>query len=169
VRTFDRDRAEPERDRILVGVSEHRVADGGETLVAYGLGACVAVALFDPGARVGALAHTLLPTREGNRDVAPAKFVDSAIRTMLTEMVEAGASYGAVEARLVGGADIFELPDLAKGAGERNVAAARRELDRLDVPIVGEATGGTRGRAAEFDTGRGRLAVRTVRSDSRTI
>ncbi|MFB6130991.1 MAG: chemotaxis protein CheD [Salinigranum sp.] len=169
MRTFERDPDVPERDRVLVGVSEYRVADAGETLVVYGLGACVAVALYDSGAEIGALAHALLPARREGHDVAPGKFVDSAVRTMLREMVEAGAGYADVEARLVGGADVYELPDLSGDAGERNVAAARRELARLDIPVVAEAVGGTRGRAAEFDTATGTIRVRSVGRPSETL
>jgi chemotaxis protein CheC len=34
-----------------------------EVLVAYGLGSCVAVCLYDPAARVGGMLHALLPHR----------------------------------------------------------------------------------------------------------
>jgi chemotaxis protein CheD len=167
VKTFDFDSGADDggRERRLVGVSGYEVGSGGETLVAYGLGACLAVALWDPDGGVGALAHTLLPRRDRGLDASSGKYVDAAIQTMLREMVEAGAGYSSVEARLVGGADIFELKALGRGVGQKNVAVAREELARLDVPVVAEATGGTHGRTVEFDTASGRLAVTTAHAD----
>lgn len=162
---FETDTEEVPRERRLVGVSEYHVTSEGETLVAYGLGACVAIALSDTESGVGALAHTLLPRQAEGHDSSSGKYVDAAIQTMLREMVEAGAGYTSVEARLVGGADIFELKALGKGVGEKNVAVAREELARLDVPIVGEATGGDHGRTVEFDTATGTLEITTAHTD----
>lgn len=168
MKTYDTIPGSTERDRLLVGVSEYSVVNGGETLVAYGLGACVAVALYDP-AGVGGLAHAMLPRRTDGAGAADGKYVDAAIHAMLREMIEAGAGYGTVDARIVGGADIFQLEGLSAGAGGRNVAAAREELDGLDVPVVAEEVGGGRGRRVEFDTASGELLVRTVDCDARQL
>ncbi|WP_410765576.1 chemotaxis protein CheD [Haloferax sp. DFSO60] len=167
MKTFDSNPVEEEqtRERHLVGVSGYHVTDDGETLVAYGLGACVAIVLWDTESGVGALAHTLLPRQDKGLGASPGKYVDAAIQTMLREMVEAGAGYSSIEARLVGGADIFELKALGKGIGEKNLAVAREELARLDVPIVAEATGGDHGRTVEFDTETGTLEISTAHTD----
>lgn len=154
-----------EDDWLLVRVSEYGVADGGETLIAHGLGACVAVALYAP-AGVGGLAHAMLPRKADGAGTADGKFVDTAIHAMLREIIETGAGYGTVEARIVGGADIFHLDGLASDVGRRNVEAARDELETLGVPIVGEDVGGGRGRRVEFDTASGDLEVHTVDSDA---
>lgn len=156
-----------DRDRVTVDVSTY-VVGSGETLVAYGLGACVGVALYDADAGVGGLAHAMLPERRGAADGPDGKFVDTAVDAMLREMVSAGASYGGVEARVAGGATIFELEDIAADAGQRNVAAARAKLESLGVPVVGEAVGGDHGRSLEFDTGTGRIAVSTAHSEEVT-
>lgn len=148
-------------DRVLVGVSNYAVAEDGETLVAYGLGACVAVVLYDAEADVGALAHTMLPHQPAEGG-SPGKYADEAVRTMLRELVARGGDYEAAEAWLVGGAEIFALPDIADGAGERNVAAAREQLAALGVPLAGTAVGGSRGRTVEFDTGAGEVRVSTA-------
>ncbi|WP_416838709.1 chemotaxis protein CheD [Haloferax sp. DFSO52] len=166
MKTFDfGDEVEEPREERLVGVSGYHVTNEGETLVAYGLGACVAIALWDTDSSVGALAHTLLPRQESGHGSSSGKYVDAAIQTMLREMVEAGAGYSTIEARLVGGADIFELKALGKGVGSKNAAVAREELDRLDVPIVAESTGGEHGRTVEFDTSTGRIEVSTAHSN----
>lgn len=153
------------RDRRTIGVANLVVAADGTTLVAYGLGACVAIALHDADNGVGALAHTMLPEQPADSGSEPGKFADSAVRAMLQEMVEAGAAYASVEARLVGGASIFEIEGLNVGVGERTVEVARDQLDTLDVPVVAEAVGGDRGRTVEFDTGSGELLIYTAAGD----
>jgi len=156
---------EPEtqsHDRLLVGVSEYVIAERGETLVAYGLGACVAIALYDPENDVGGLAHTMLPKKSEGADGADGKFVDSAVHSMLREMIEAGAGYDTVEASVVGGADIFELEKLTRDVGERNARAAREELESLGVTLAAEAVGEDFGRTVEFDTESGEVVVVTA-------
>lgn len=165
---YERDR---QRDRLLVGVSDYVVAADGETLVAYGLGACVAVALYDPESSVGALCHSMLP-QEPTGGGATGKYVDAAIEAMLQEMVSVGAGYGSVHARIVGGADVFafaELADRAGEAGARNVQAARATLDRLGVEVVGDAVGGDHGRTAEFNTETGEVRVVTATKEEGVI
>ena len=59
--TYERDPDQPNPDRRFVGVSEYEVVADGTTLIAYGLGACVGLALYDPEHGVGGLAHAMLP------------------------------------------------------------------------------------------------------------
>lgn len=166
-------RGERDRDRILVGVSDYVVASNGETLVAYGLGACVAVALYDPERGVGALCHAMLPQQPSDgTGGAIGKYVDAAVEAMLQEMVSEGAGYGDVEAKLVGGADVFafaELADRAGEAGARNVQMARATLDRLGIEVVGDAIGGDHGRTAEFNTETGEVRVVTATTEEGVI
>jgi chemotaxis protein CheD len=46
---------------IRVKVADYAVAAEG-TIATIGLGSCVAIALYDPAAHVGGLAHVLLPS-----------------------------------------------------------------------------------------------------------
>jgi chemotaxis protein CheD len=166
MRTFDSDdRPSSDRDRVFVGVSESVVVDGGETLVAYGLGSTVAIAMYDPTVGVGGLANAVVPTREEGRGGTADKFVDTAVRGLLRELTERGAGYANLRAKLAGGAIIVTFEELDTGVGAENVAAARRELARLDVPVVAEATGGDHGRTIRFDTDTGAMTVETAGSD----
>jgi chemotaxis protein CheD len=159
---------EAERERRVVDVASHVVAADGETLVAYGLGACVAVGVRDAVHGVGGLAHTVLPERTESGATA-GKFADSAVTAMLHELVEAGGAYDDVEAFVVGGADIFALPELPRDVGERTVEVARETLAGADVPVVAEAVGGGRGRSVEFDTADGEVVVTTADGESTTL
>ena len=90
---------------MLVRVAEYRAGGAGEVLLTIGLGSCVAVALHDQRAKVGGLAHILLPSPAlSRRDPAPGKFPQTAIPLLLQEMVALGARPERITARLAGGA-----------------------------------------------------------------
>ncbi|ARS88867.1 chemotaxis protein CheD [Natrarchaeobaculum aegyptiacum] len=149
---------------VRVGISELVVSEGDDTLTSYGLGSCLAIALYDPDEEIGGLAHAMLPSGDAveNGDAKPGKYADTAIRALLRRMVERGATYTAVEAKLAGGSDMFEFESFGDGVGRRNVAAARAELEKLGVPIVAEDVGGEHGRTVTFTPGTGELLVKTA-------
>ncbi len=156
----------------LVRLGALKVTDRPDTLMALGLGSCVAVVLHDAKAKVGGLAHILLPSQSLSRDSTnPARSADTAVPRLLQLMHERGASRSQVVARLVGGASMFS-DLLAAGTvhiGERNVNACRLSLRRAGVPIVGEAVGGQKSRSVWLDVGNGTVTVRTVGGEPTTI
>ncbi|WP_255170016.1 chemotaxis protein CheD [Natrononativus amylolyticus] len=151
-------------DPVQVGISELVVSEGDDTLKSYGLGSCLAIALYDPDTDIGGLAHIMLPDGDAadNSDTKPGKYADTAIRALLRRMVERGASYTAVEAKIAGGSDMFQFESFGEGVGNRNIAAAREELEKLGVPLIAEDVGGSSGRTVEFTPGTGALTVRTA-------
>ncbi|NHN49547.1 chemotaxis protein CheD [Halostella sp. JP-L12] len=168
MKTYGSEPGAPTPDPIQVGISEFYVTDEDVTLKSYGLGSCLAVALHDDDAGVGGLAHVMLPDGDGNdaSEENPGKFADTAIRAMLRQMVERGATYTDVEAKIAGGSDMFEFDSFGEAVGKRNVVAAREELDKLGVPIAAEEVGGQRGRTVEFDAGTGVLTISSSDEDA---
>ncbi len=167
MKTYGSEPGTPTTDPRRVGISEFAVSDDGERMKSYGLGSCLAVALWDPSSGIGGLAHVMLPngdTRDDS-DRKPAKFADTAIRTMLRRMVEMGGDYTSVEAKIAGGSDMFEFDSFEDGVGKRNVEAAREELEKLGVPLVAEDVGGDRGRTVEYDAESGRLTIKAPDED----
>ncbi|AXR78570.1 chemotaxis protein CheD [Natrarchaeobaculum sulfurireducens] len=156
---------------VQIGISELAVSDGDDTLKSYGLGSCIAIALYDPDSEIGGLAHAMLPDGDAvaNSDRKPGKYADTAIRALLRRMVERGASYTSVEAKLAGGSDMFEFDSFGDGVGERNAAAARAELEKLGVPVVAEDIGGQHGRTVKFTPGTGELVVKTADEDEHGV
>ena len=152
---------------IIVRVAELIARQAPAQLEALGLGSCVAVILHDPEARVGGLAHVLLPTAAvGERpDATPGRYAQSAVPALLEAVLAAGAARHRVVARLFGGATMFRnltAPGLI-AIGERNTVAARRALDTLSLQLVAEAVGGDYGRTVRFDLEAGTVTVRSVR------
>ena len=151
--------------QIIVRVADLRVGTNHDVLVTIGLGSCVAIVLHDPAAKVGGLAHVLLPSPALSRkDENPAKFPQSAIPRLLELMGQCGASTRRITARLAGGASMFASL-AAPGTiqmGERNSVACRQALMQHGVALVGEATGGDYGRTVKLWVSDGRVEVSSV-------
>ncbi len=151
-------------------IAHHAVAQGRSRLVTIGLGSCVAITIHDRMAKVGGLAHVLLPDASLGRGIENrARYASSAVPLLLEEMQALGAS-GPFSASLVGGAALFG-PLLAFGGsvGARNVVAARAALAAARVPVLGEDVGGESGRTVSFDVSTGSVKVKSVRGGERDL
>lgn len=160
-----------ERLEIAVPIAAAAHAPSPATLVTVGLGSCVAIAIHATAAPAGALAHILLPEASPAEEALhPARFARSAVPHLLSLFARAGVT-GPFEARLIGGASMFEemLPSSTIALGVRNVAAARAACEAAGIPIVAEATGGRFGRSVWFDVTDGQVLIRSVAHDDRTI
>jgi chemotaxis protein CheD len=159
-------------NEVMVRVADLRAAPADTVLVTVGLGSCVAVALHDPEARVGGLAHVLLPSPALSRsEENPAKFPQTAVPRLLELMVALGAARRRITARLAGGASMFGniSPAGTIQMGERNVVACRQVLEQLGVPLLGEAVGGDYGRTVRLDVTSGRVEVSSIRHGAEQI
>jgi chemotaxis protein CheD len=153
------------RRELVVRVADLRIGVADDVLVTVGLGSCVAIILYDAEAKVGGLAHTLLPSPAlSRRDSNPAKFPQTAVPRLLELMQADGASPSRITARLAGGASMFAAlaPPGTVQMGERNLVAARQALNAHGVPVVGEAVGGDFGRTVRLRVGDGLVEVSTV-------
>ncbi|HEX5635296.1 MAG TPA: chemotaxis protein CheD [Gemmatimonadales bacterium] len=150
---------------LVVKVADLAVGGGDDVLVTVGLGSCVAILLHDPTARVGGLAHVLLPSRALTRNAdRPAKFPQAAVPNLVERMVAQGADPRRITARLAGGASMFAAltPPGTIQMGERNLVATRQVLQAHQIPLVGESVGGDFGRTVRLHCGTGRIEVSTV-------
>jgi chemotaxis protein CheD len=153
------------RRELVVKVADLRIGVADDILVTVGLGSCVAIMLYDAEAKVGGLAHILLPSPALARvDGNPAKFPQTAVPRLLQLMQADGASPSRITARLAGGASMFAAlaPPGTMQMGERNLAAARQALHTNGVRLVGEAVGGDFGRTVRLRVDDGRVEVSTV-------
>lgn len=152
-------------NQIVVKVGQHAVGSGGETLVTLGLGSCVAILLHDPVAKVGAMAHVLLPDPSLSRNASnPTKFATTAVPHLIQEMRVLGGRTERMQARLVGGASMFAalMVTGTMNMGERNIQATREALRGLNIPVVGESLGGDYGRSVRFHVVDGRTLVTSL-------
>ncbi|MCG0238032.1 MAG: chemotaxis protein CheD [Firmicutes bacterium] len=156
---------------VPVGLGEIRTGRDGETLVCYGLGSCVGVGLVDPVARVGAMAHVVLPDSSLSRGApVEGKFADTAVPALVAQLLRMGAQRARLIAKIAGGARVIHLPGESHlDIGARNVEAVKEALRRAGIPLAAEDTGGSYGRTVLFYTGTGQMVVSTVGRGERIL
>jgi chemotaxis protein CheD len=126
------------------------------------LGSCVAVGVWDPTSGIGGINHFLLP--HGN-DPHSARFGNSAVRTLIREVVAAGARRRSLQAKLFGGACVlraFRGSGSGTHLGQKNVEIARQILIEEGIPVAAEDADGERGRKLIFQTHDGAAWVRSL-------
>ncbi|MGH9750488.1 MAG: chemotaxis protein CheD [Candidatus Polarisedimenticolia bacterium] len=154
---------------------ELRVASAPGRLVIHGLGSCVAVFVYDPDARVGGLAHILLPAPPRSGPQAPpekaGRYATTAVASMVEASIRLGARRQALLAKITGGSRMFafDAGSPRETVGDKNVEAALRVLQDLRVKVVGRDVGGIRGRTVVADLSDGSLVIRTARGEERRV
>src|ERR1700733_12179457 len=104
------------------------------------LGSCVGVVLYDRAAKLGGLAHIVLPSARGATDY-PGKYADTAIPALIADFDRrlGGKVRARLIAKLVGGANMFQMdPSLSESSGlnigRRNQEAIEQILAELTIP-----------------------------------
>jgi chemotaxis protein CheD len=151
---------------IKVGMADYKSGRSPDSIISYGLGSCVGIALYDPASKIGGLAHIMLPDSSQARPADnKAKFANTAIPAMLDDMVKMGASRAKVTAKIAGGAQMFTFANSATEVmrvGERNVEAVKEVLKKLQVKIIAEDTGKNYGRTVELKLDTGAFRIKTI-------
>ncbi|MGB9804485.1 chemotaxis protein CheD, partial [Desulfofundulus sp.] len=106
-----------------------------------------------------------------NNVTKPAKFADLGIPLLIEELRKQGAQLSRLQAKLVGGAQMFSGLDnkMILNIGQRNVEKARALLKEAGIPILAEEVGGNRGRTMIFDTSNGQVSIRMLGSKLKVI
>ncbi|WP_195573206.1 chemotaxis protein CheD [Paenibacillus sp. 1001270B_150601_E10] len=157
---------------VKVGMADLNICMSG-SIRTTGLGSCVGVTLYDPITKIGGLAHVMLPSsdiaREGSVNLA--KYADTAIPELVSRMVEAGAHPARLLAKMAGGAQMFAFSSQHESMriGPRNVESCKDMLQRLNIPIQAEDTGGNYGRTIEMFCCDGRLHIRSVQKGTKDL
>lgn len=149
---------------LVVGVGDCQLsADPATALVTYALGSCIAVAIWDPLARVGGMLHFMLPEAgpggAGQEPVHPFRYADTGTPLLFRAAYRLGADKRRLVVRLAGGAAVVNDGGLFN-IGKRNYAAVRRILWQAGVMVHGEDVGGEVSRTVRMEVGTGRMMVR---------
>lgn len=149
-----------------VGMAEYKAAKAPALLVTLGLGSCVGVALYDERRKVGGLAHVMLPDSRlaGHKAYNPGKFADTAIETLMEDMIKLGVEPNRIVAKLAGGAQMFQIKseNNIMQIGKRNVEAVKTKLQQLRIRTLSEDVEGNHGRTVEFNCSTGILTIKTI-------
>ena len=149
-----------------VGMADLVVANAPAKLITLGLGSCIGLVIFDTSAQVVGMAHVMLPDSRGAKTVEKVgKFADTAVPTVIDEMIKKGASKSRMKAKIAGGAQMFALQDTPTdflAVGSRNVKEITTLLTKAGIPLVASDTGGNKGRTVEFSTITWMLTIKTL-------
>ena len=131
------------------------------------LGSCIGVAIYDRVAKVGGMAHVILPcSEEGSGD--PAKFADTAVDMLIDQVMEVGAERKRLTAKIVGGAAMFG--DQVKASlGDRNAEAVCERLKHHAIRLAASDVGGTKERKMMLDPATGDVQVEIIGQEPEII
>jgi chemotaxis protein CheD len=156
---------------VMVRMGELAVSrTAGDVLVSIGLGSCIGLCLIDRRRQAAGLAHVMLPT--GGPGEMPGKFAPTAVPELVRELEALGAVRSALEAVLVGGAQMFSFGNGGAGrldVGARNNQATREALSAARIPVIADATGGSTGRTVRLFVEEPRVTVKEAGSAEREL
>ncbi len=157
---------------LHVGIGEYKISRSPGRLVTLGLGSCVGVSLWDPRNRVGGLLHVMLPNSKDFIKInKQEKYADLGIPLLIQEMIKQGTSKNMLQAKLIGGAQMFTGVNQKKifNIGERNVEMSRKILKEMSIRIIAEDVGGNKGRTMYLDLVTGEVLVKTLGKNIKVI
>lgn len=151
--------------QVVIGIAEMKVSNQpGELLVTKPLGVCIALAVYDPKARVGGILHYMLPDsckEPASAQRAPFLFADTGIPKLLNECCRLGAVKSRMVVKVAGGGQVLGGTEHFN-IGRRNYLALRKVLFKNNVLICGEHVGGHKARVLHLDLATGRVWVKTT-------
>lgn len=153
-----------------VGISDYKIAAAPNKIMTVGLGSCIGTIIYAPQSKIGGLSHIMLPDSQpfekNGRQLNLAKYANTALPLMLAEL-KRQAPRAHFQAKISGGANMFGFKNNLATAniGQRNIAAVVKVLEQLQIPIVGQDTGGSCGRTMVVDLQDFTTLIRAVRQD----
>jgi chemotaxis protein CheD len=154
-----------EQEVLVAGIGEMVLTTNpNSALVAYGLGSCVALTIWDPKVRVAGLAHFMLPS--GPLTHPPVKFVDSGLPQFLSEFKRRGGDPRRAQVKAAGGAAMLAVMASTMEIGRRNAEALQVALGNHGLRLCRADLGGKAGRTVQLEPATGRLLVKSVTSVS---
>lgn len=146
---------------LVAGIGEMVLStDAAAHLIAYGLGSCVALAAWDPRAKVGGLAHFMLPNGPANAS-SPVKFIDTGLDTFLKALEVRGATVNRCVFKAAGAAAMLSVGG-GLAIGKRNAESIESALSTRGLRLSAAALGGNAGRTVQLEVGNGRFLIKSL-------
>lgn len=124
------------------------------------LGSCIAVTLWHPQLKVGGMCHYMLPANEHPEATLNARYGSDALKLLMAEVLRLGSRPECYEAKLFGGASMFDVGPGGSSVAQRNIAAAEALMQRYSFDVVARSLGGTGYRQLVFYIDSGDVWVR---------
>jgi chemotaxis protein CheD len=140
-----------------VAMGEWLLTQEPDALTASAVGSCVVITLYDPKHKISAMLHSSLPKAIPGHQI-DVRYVDIAIEEAVKKMLQMGARLEDIEAKLIGGSNMFGFTD--SDIGQDNVKSARGKLKEVGIKLLAESVGGSQGRSVEFSCASGIVTVK---------
>jgi chemotaxis protein CheD len=148
---------------LVAGIGEMVLSSDPQAhLVAYGLGSCIALAVWDPRAKVGGLAHFMLPAGPANSG-SPVKFIDTGLDVYFRALEARGAALNRSVLKAAGAAAMLTVGG-GLAIGKRNAESIQSALSQRGLSLQATALGGNAGRTVQLDVGNGRFLIKSLSS-----
>lgn len=148
----------PQR-RLNVIQGEYLVSNDPDVFLTTVLGSCVAVCLRDPDRGVGGMNHFLLPEGQADSTDDARRYGVHAMELLINALLHQGAQRSRLEAKLFGGARMFNgLSDV----GAANAAFAERFLRDEGINVASASLGGVGARRLKYWPVSGRAQQKIV-------
>jgi len=152
---------------VEVPTGEVKASSQG-ALQASAIGSCVVVAACDPKARIGGLAHVMLPGRAPQgQPQGKTRYALDAIEALVLAMTALGAEERRLEICLIGGANVLMKDDDA--ICETNIRSVTKVLEERGLNVLSTELGGTTRRGASMDVDKGTVSCTVGDSPRRVI
>ena len=157
-------------DSIKVNMGELKTGRDAELLSAYGVGSCIIVVCYDRLRPVAAMLHGILPEKPpGKKESNENKYLDAGIENLVKTMIKEGVNIKDMDAKIFGGAKMFDVKNDAEAIGERNIKKAKECLASKGIFIKSEDTGSNYGRTIEFSVATRQAVVKSFSAGTKTL
>lgn len=150
-------------ETLLVGMADLAVVqDQSAWLCTAPLGSCLAIAIFDPAARVAGVLNSILPEASIDPQRAatrPGMFLDSGLAALLEQAVRLGAKPERLVVCVAGGAQILDETSYFN-IGNRNYAVLAGLLEQRGLRIGAQEVGGLSNRSLLLNTRDGEVRLK---------
>ena len=125
------------------------------------LGSCVSVCLFHSKSKTGGMIHFAHAAAVSNHGQShDFRYGELAVPALVKELKRlSGTNHNEFVAKIIGGANSEATKNSGYNIGEENINLARSILKNLQIPVIGESVGGTKGRKARFHIDTGQLQM----------
>ena len=161
---------------IRIGGGEYFASDS-EVMISTLLGSCVAVCLYDPFQKVAGMNHIMSSRKEytASEQVCyqeDGKYGFCAMDLLIREMMQKGAVFKNMRAKIFGGASLFKPYNectIEYCVGEENIRFVMNYLKINSIPIVSKAVGGEYGKVIRFYSDNYTVKVRKIEKRSTPV
>ncbi|TGG95784.1 chemotaxis protein CheD [Natronospirillum operosum] len=124
------------------------------------LGSCVAVTLWHSKLKLGGMCHYMLPGKEQPGATLNARYGHDALQLLMAEIGRQGTHPSNYEAKLFGGASMFETGPGGSSVARRNIMAAEELVQHHGLSVLARSLGGSGYRQLVFDIATGDVWLR---------